>query len=43
VLTLQMLARHTLDELPGRADVLRRRLDDTPIHILEDHTGAGCP
>ena len=43
VLTLQMLARHTLDDMPTRADALRRRLDDTPIHILEDHSGAGRP
>ncbi|AWJ86708.1 asparagine synthase (glutamine-hydrolyzing) (plasmid) [Azospirillum sp. TSH58] len=37
VLTLQMLARNVLDELPGRASSLRARLDAAPIHILEEH------
>ncbi|MGY0834732.1 asparagine synthase (glutamine-hydrolyzing) [Azospirillum argentinense] len=37
VLTLQMLARNVLDELPGRASTLRTRLDAAPIHILEEH------
>lgn len=37
VLTLQMLARNVLDELPGRASTLRARLDAAPIHILEEH------
>ena len=37
VLTLQMLARHALDELPDRAASLRARLDAAPIHILEEH------
>ena len=38
VLTLQMLARNTLDELPSRAQAARVTLESAPIHILEDHT-----
>ncbi|MBP2314937.1 asparagine synthase (glutamine-hydrolyzing) [Azospirillum soli] len=38
VLTLQMLARNTLDELPSRAQAARVTLGSAPIHILEDHT-----
>ncbi len=41
VLTLQMLARQILDELPQRAAALRDRLDRAAIHVLDDQTGAG--
>lgn len=43
VLTLQLLARAMTDDFPARADAARHRLDETPIHVLEDRSPGARP